>query len=293
MNPAIAAAIPLLVVFIMTVVGTELRFADFRRMRRYPVLVPAIVVGQWLLLTVVAGAIGRLLDLPPAVTAGALLVAAAPVAALSGYYTQVAGGHLALAVTVAALSNALAVVATPLAATLGFRGFLQAGAAFDLPLAKVAQQTVFGLLLPLVAGMLIRRRAPDRIARWRGPLQAIGVVAVVVVLALVAVDQWPTLRAEFGTLLGAAALFTAAMLGAGWLVARLATPSSVDRRAIVWGFPARNVAVATLIATSAAGGAATTSFIAVLFATQVAVLFPLALWLRGRRDPQVPATTAR
>jgi hypothetical protein len=44
----------------------------------------------------------------------------------------------------------------------------------------------------------------------------------------------------------------------------------------------RNAAVAALIATSALGQVAMASFIAVLFATQVALLIPLALWLRRR-----------
>jgi hypothetical protein len=42
------------------------------------------------------------------------------------------------------------------------------------------------------------------------------------------------------------------------------------------------VAVATLIATSAVGQIDMASFIAVLFATHVAVLVPLAHWLRQR-----------
>ena len=38
--------LPLLVVFIMTIVGMDLRFADFLRVRRYPLLVPAIIAGR-------------------------------------------------------------------------------------------------------------------------------------------------------------------------------------------------------------------------------------------------------
>ena len=284
MTTLIDTVLPLLVVFIMTVVGMDLRLEDFRRMRQYPVLVPGIVIGQWILLTLVAGLAGRLLDLPPEVTAGALLVAAAPVAALSGYYTQLAGGHLALAVTVAAVSNVLAVVITPLIATVGFRWFLDAGGAFELPLGKVAQQTVAGLLLPLLAGMVVRYRAAAWTERWRRPLQGLGVIAIVAVLAMVVVNQFAAIRAQFGILLGASVLFTLAMLTAGLMVAKIATRSGKDQRALVWGFPARNVAVAALIATSAMGQAAMASFIAVLFATQVAVLIPLALWLRRGSD---------
>ena len=285
MTTLIDTVLPMLVVFVMTIVGMDLRFEDFRRMRQYPVLVPGIVIGHWILLTLAAGLTGRVLDLPPEVTAGALLVAAAPVAALSGYYTQLAGGHLALAVTVAGVSNVLAVVITPLVATLGFWWFLDAGGAFALPSGKIAQQTVVGLLLPLLAGMLIRHHAAAWTGRWRGPLQGMGVIGIVAVLAMVVVNQFAAIRAQFGVLLRASLLFTLAMLVAGLMVAKIATRPGKDQLALVWGFPARNVAVAALIATSALGQVAMASFIAVLFATQVALLIPLALWLRRRSSP--------
>ena len=285
--------VPLLVVGIMVIVGTDIRFEDFLRMRRYPLLVPAIVTIQWVLLTLVAGLAGRALDLPPEVVGGVLLVAAAPVAGMSIYYTQLAGGHLALAVTIAAVSNVLAVAITPTAASLGFRWFLQANAEAALPILKVAQQTTFGFLLPLLFGMLIRFRSPAWVERWGRPLQGLGMAAIVAILGMVVVDQITAIRAQFGILLGASILFTLVMLIAGLIVAKLLTRARNDQRAIMWGFPARNVALATLVATSVLGKVAVASFIAILFATQIVVLVPLAIWLRRRGgkqySPRLPA----
>lgn len=273
-------ALPLLVVLVMTIVGMDLRWADFRRVRQYPVLVPVVVVGQWVVLTAVAGLLARLLDLPDAVAGGALLVAAAPVATLSNYYAQLARGHLALAVTVTAVSNAFAAVATPLVASLGFAVFLNTSAAFDLPLATVARQMLIGLLLPLLTGMLIRHRAPLWTARWNGRLRTLSLLAIAMVFALIVGEHLDTIWTRLGVFLSASACFTAAMLATGLLVAQVATRAAADRRALVWGFPARNVAVATLIATAAIGRAEMLSFVAVLFATQIAVLVPLGFWLK-------------
>lgn len=288
MTQWIVAALPLLVVLVMTIVGMDLRAADFLRVRRHPVLVPAIVIGQWTALTLVAGLVGWLLDMPQAVAGGALLVAAAPVATLSNYYTQLARGHLALAVTVTAVSNALAPLATPLVAAAGFGLFLDESADFALPLATVARQAAAGLLLPLLAGMLIRHRAPAWTTRWRARLQVLSLLAIALVFVAVVADQFEAIRDRFAIYLGASAAFTAAMLATGLLVARLAARSAEDRRALVWGFPARNFAVATLIATAAVGQAQMLSFVAVLFATQIAVLVPLG-WQLGRRNGERPA----
>lgn len=281
MTSWVESFIPVIVIFVMVIVGTDLRFADFQRVRRYPILVPGIVIGQWVLLTVVAGSAGYLLDLPPTITGGAILFAAAPVAALSGYYTQLANGHLALAVTVAAISNLLAAIFTPLAASVGFWYFLGSNGAMELPVLKIALQTVIGLLLPLLAGMLLRHFASNWIARWRGLLQGISLIAIFAMLGFVIFDQFPAIRAQFGLLFSVSIVLTLAMLAVGFLSVKLVVHASQDRRALIWGFPARNVGIATLAATSVMGQMAVASFIAVLFTTQVILLVPLALWLRA------------
>lgn len=280
MRILLEVVLPILVIFTMVVVGIDLRTSDFRRVRQYPMLVPGIVICQWTAVMLAAGLVGRFLQLPHAVAASALLFAAAPVATLSSYYTQFARGHLALAVTISAVSNVAAALATPLVAAAGFRLFLDKDAAFDLPLTTVAQQAVVGLLLPLCFGMYIRRRAERWSLRWRPVLQGVAMIAIVAVLGYVAVNQFAVLQDQFRTFFAASVALTLAMLAIGALVACLATTFGEDRRAVLWGFPARNVAVAALLATSVAGQAAMASFIAVLFATQVALLIPLSLWLR-------------
>jgi BASS family bile acid:Na+ symporter len=277
----------------MAIVGIDLRFEDFRRIRRYPALVPAIVAAQWLLPVAVAGAAGRLLDLPYPVTAGMLLAAAAPAAALSVYYVQLAGGHLALAVTVLAFSNAVAVVATPVVAALGFREFLGSAAEFSLPPARLALHCFVQILLPLLAGVLLRRQAPEWSERWRPRLRGLGVAAIAVVLGLIAVDQFAAIRAQAGLLFGAALAYTVATFACGAAAASVGARAAHDRRGVVWGFPAHNMAVAALLATSAPDSAGIVVFLAVLFATQVSTFVPLALWMRARgaRGP-VPARSS-
>jgi bile acid:Na+ symporter, BASS family len=280
MTPLLDIALPLLVICVMTLVGMEIRPADFRRVRRYPTLIPAIVIGHWLLLMTAAALIGKLPGLPNAVAGGMLLIAAAPVAALSNYYAQLAHGQLALAVTVTAVSNALAVVATPLVATVGFRLFLGEAVAFELPFANVVQQSVTGLLLPLLAGMAIRHYAAQWTLRWRARLHGLGLLAIAAVFAAIVASQFETIRDQLGIFIAASLMFTLAMLATGLLAARLLVRPVEERRALVWGFPARNLAVAMLIAGAAREQDGMASFIAVLFATQLAVFVPLGLWLK-------------
>ena len=281
MNPTVELAIRVLVFLVMVTVGMDLRFRDFQRVRDHPRLVPGVVIGHWVALLITSGLISKSLALPDEVTGGVLLVAAAPAAALSCFYAQLAAGDLALATTLAAVSNALAFLATPLVATVGFHLFLGASGQFDLPLVSVAQQTLVGILLPLLGGMLIRHRLGERLDRWRVPIQAVGLVAVVSVLAVTVVDEYTTISTQFADLLRAAIALTLAMLTVGVAVARIASANARDRSALPWAFPARNAPVAVLIATTVSGKTAMVSFVAILFATQLALLVPIAL-LVGR-----------
>lgn len=269
--------LPTLVMFIMAIVGMDLRFADFLRVRRYPLLVPAIIAGQWAAAILVAGLVGKVLTLPYSVAGGALLVAAAPVAALSNYYAQLANGHLALAVTVTAISTVLAIVLTPLAASAGFALFLDSAATVDLPLLKIAQQTVVGLVLPLLVGMVIRLRAPAGSLRWQRRLQMLGFAASVALFVFVVVAQFGTIRQQWLLLVEASLLYTFALLAVA--ATRLARLDRADCWALVWGFPARNLAVAALIASTVVGQLAMATFGAVLFAVHLATMIPLALWI--------------
>ncbi len=278
MSPTVELGIRVLVFLVMAAVGIDLRFQDFQRVRDHPRLVPGVVIGHWVALLITSGLISRSLALPDEVTGGVLLVAAAPAAALSCFYAQLAAGDLALATTLAAVSNALAFLATPLVATVGFHLFLGSSGQFDLPLASIAQQTLVGLLLPLLVGMLIRHRLGERLDRWRTPIRVVGLVAVVSVLAVATVDEYVTISAQFAGLLRAAIVLTLAMLIVGAVFARIVSANARDRGALPWAFPARSAPVAVLIATSTGGTAAMVSFVAVLFATQLALLVPIALF---------------
>lgn len=278
-------ALPLLVIFVMTVVGLDLRPADFARARRRPVAISVLLVGQWLAAFVVAVVAGRWSWLPAPAAAGLLLLAAAPAAPLGNYYAQLSRGAVAMAVTATALSTVLAVFLTPFVAARGFHLVGASRIEVPLPPAVIALQLVVGLLLPVAVGMVIRFLAPSRVAAWRPGLQAGSVVAIAVLLAAVLAEQWPLITDRPGGFAVAALVFTAPLLAVGVLLTRLALPDGAERRALVWGFPVRSVAVAVLLATGIDGGRQVIAAVAVVFVIQTVVAVPLALWLAAAVRP--------
>src|SRR4051812_15579784 len=100
----IDVAVPLIVFFTMIVVGTELTAPDFLRVARQPLLVAVALVGQVLLLPLLAMALLGVVRLEPSLQAGILLVAACPTGPMANLYTFLARGDVALSVSLTGLS---------------------------------------------------------------------------------------------------------------------------------------------------------------------------------------------
>jgi ABC-type transport system involved in cytochrome c biogenesis permease subunit len=79
------------------------------------------------------------------------------------------------------------------------------------------------------------------------------------------------------------------MLAAGGSMPLLATADRAARRALLFGFPARNVSIATLVSVAALGRTDFASFGVVFFLVQAAILVPLALVMASRAA--APETT--
>ncbi len=284
MKFTLTVVVPLLVIFTMFVVGLNLTREAFVALKQHPRAALLGLLGQWLLPPVVAVLVARALALPPVLTTGLILAAAAPVGVMSNYYALVARANVALAVTLTAVSSVASALSAPLAASLGYALALGQDAPFDLPTAQVLKQTIIGLLLPVVVGMAVRRYATAWVLKHERTLERLALVAVALLVAFIVSDQIELIRTQFWLLLLTCALFTALMLAAGWIAGRIASREAADRCAMLFGFPARNMGVAMLIGVAAFGRLDIAAFAAVFFLVQVAVLLPLAASM-ARRTP--------
>ncbi len=86
------------------------------------------------MLPLAAVLIVRGLALPPALAGGVIIIAAAPIAALSNYYALLARADLALAVALTAVSSLAATVTMPLIVALGFKLLRLDAAGFEPPI---------------------------------------------------------------------------------------------------------------------------------------------------------------
>ena len=285
MSAVVAVGLPLLIMLAMTIVGLELTVADMRRVLHYPLHVAAALLGQLLVLPLLAAALILMMHPQPAVAGGLVLVAAAPQAISSNFFCLLARADIALSVTLTAVSSALAVFSTPLIAGLMFGLLLEQEAGFVLPVLAVMRQVATGLLLPVGAGMLVRHYAPGFVARHRMRFQGLSLVALGVMLAILLVNQARTIQDNLATIVLAAVLFTAGAAALGFALAKAFSWNREDMVTLIAAFPSRSLSIATLIAVNVLGRLEFLSFAIVFFLVQAVLLVPVMILARSRTGP--------
>ncbi len=278
----IGVMIPALVIFMMAVVGTQLQADDFRRVQRQPWLVALGTLAPFALLPPIAAALIYLVRPEPAIAVGMLLIAACPVAGLASFYSLLGRGDVALAVTLTAMSSVAALVATPIALTLSFEWLLTDAIDVDVPLLPTIKQLLIGLVMPVAAGMAIRARWPNWVARRYNGLQRLGLLALAALVMIILVNDVRLITENLFSLVAATVLYTVCTAALGLALGFLFGLPARERITTWLVFTTRNLTVALLIATSVLGRIDFAAFGAVFLVVQVLLLMPLLLAVRRR-----------
>ena len=104
---------PVIIFVLMFAMGLSLTVADFRRLIAYPRAVIVGLVGQLVLLPILAFTVTWLFNAPPVLAAGAILLSACPGGVTSNSYVFVSRGDVGLSVTLTAITSLLTVFTIP------------------------------------------------------------------------------------------------------------------------------------------------------------------------------------
>jgi len=202
---------------IMLGLGMTLHPSDFARILRQPKPVLIGLGVQMLLLTAICFGLCLLLQLPPELAVGMMLLAAAPGGASANIYSHLAGGDVALNITLTAVNSLLCLLSLPLIVGFSLAYFMVADQAVPPPFAKIIEVGVI-ILLPVAIGMGIRRTWPQWSDRVEKPLRVFSVLLLALLVALTMIQQWQLL-AEYAAIIGlACVLFNVLSLLIGYAV---------------------------------------------------------------------------
>ncbi|MEJ3658098.1 bile acid:sodium symporter family protein [Actinomycetes bacterium KLBMP 9759] len=205
---------------VMFGLGSTLRPQDFRRVVDRPKIVLVALAIQLVLLPFLCFGIVIACDLPPAFAVGMMVLVASPGGTAANLFSHLAGGDVALNITLTAINSVLSLVALPVVVNLSIAHFMGAGASVGLQVDKVVQVVVL-VLGPAVIGMWVRHRYP-RFAEGSG--RALNVVSVAVLVLVIAAALIGNLRAvidNFAALGLATLLLSVGSLAVGYAIPRM------------------------------------------------------------------------
>lgn len=241
---------PILIV-LMFLLGIDLDRKAFANVAKQPKAVMLGMVGQIILLPLIAFAVACALKLPPIYFMGLVLVACCPGGSSSNVFSMLAKGDVALSVTLTALSSIITLFTLPLIMGV-VADFVSSTNEYDiqLPVGKLFMQNIVMLFVPLLAGSLFRKVKPNAAAKVARVLGKLAFPALMT-LAAVFFLQYSSEIADNFAVLGAsgALLILLAMLCSGGL-SRMSGAGKAVRRTIVIEVGMQNAAQAIAIASS-------------------------------------------
>ncbi len=286
MDIILSVFLPLSLAFIMFSLGLGLTFGDFTRVASTPKPFAIGVISQVLVLPLVAFSLLHIFTISPQLAVGVMILALSPGGVTSNILTKLAGGELALSISLTAIVSLLSVITVPLMVAWSANYFMgQAAPAFDVT--TLAFSMFMITAIPVIIGLLLRHF----LSAFAIGLEKITIKIATVLFVIIVIGALLANREIFfanimilGPLL---ILLNIILLLAGWGFARLMHMDHQNAIAIAIETGVQNstigITVGSLIVEKAAGLPPFSLPSGVYGITMYFVALPFIMWMRSKR----------
>ncbi len=248
--------LPLSLFLIMYGIGLSIKIADFQSVFRHPKALMIGLTGQMLLLPTVAFGIAMLLQLPPEIAVGLLIIALAPGGATSNMFTYLSQGDVSLSISLTAIISLITPFTIPLIAAAGMIHFLGSDTEFQLPIGKTIVQLLIITVIPVVLGMFTLSRWPNMARRIEQVLKWFSVLFLLLIIALIVLKNADNMTSFFAQSGLATLLLNVTVLGLGYFLATWAKLSHPKAVCIGFEIGIQNGTLALVVAGTLIGNTA-------------------------------------
>jgi len=248
-------------------------------------LLSRALLANFIIVPLLGVLLAKWFQLPGPVATGFLLMAIAPGVPFVLLQVRKRGGSLGLAVTLEFLLPLISVATVPITAAL----VLSSPERAALPMGRFVVTLLLSQLLPLLAGIVVRARAPGSADRLLRPFKIVTVIALLGLVVLLI----PKIIASIGAVYGSNGMWAALCLVVmslviGWA---LGGPVRQDRRVLAFGTALRNIGLCALIATSSFGTPLVAATVLTYFVIQFAATTMIGIYFK--RTANVPKSAGQ
>lgn len=244
--------LPILTI-LMFDLGLELKPKDFKLIVQRPVPVLLGLVGQIILLPLIAWAIIQsplAADLSPLFIVGIMLVACSPGGSSSNVFSMLAKGDVALSVTLTALSSIITLFTLPMIMAWVTSRLQCSDISIHLPIGKLLMQNIVLMVVPISIGFVLNIYKEEVAAKIHKVLKRVAMPALVLLVTVFFIQHRATIEAQITSLGLTMSALILVTTGCGALLAWLFRLSSKERRTLVIEIGMQNAAQAITIACS-------------------------------------------
>lgn len=229
--------------------GLTLRFEDFSKVVRHPWPVAVALVGQLSLLPAIALGLAYLFHLPPVFFIGLVLIACCPGGSSSNVFSKLAGGDVALSVTLTALSSIITLFTIPFIMSWATQ-LVGESVGITLPVGNLIKQNLVLMLLPVLLGIGMHYAWPKAADKTDKVLGKLAFPLLLTLITIFYIQHHRTILENIGTLGLCVTLLILLAIGCSSLLSRLVKNNAQQRRTVVIEVGMQNAAQAIAIASS-------------------------------------------
>lgn len=285
MDILVSVVLPLSLAIIMFSLGIGLTISDFKRVAERGWVFAIGAICQLVLLPVAAYFIIGIFGLTGAIAAGVMLIALCPGGVTSNIVTRLAGGDVALSVSLTALMSLLSILTVPVLISWAVVHFM-GEAAPDISVTSLAFAMFLLTMLPVILGMVLRGFATPLADRMEPVLIKLASLLFVLIILAAIASNWTLLIENVGTIGPALLTLNLSTMIGGLLIATALGFAWRERKTISIEVGIQNgslgITLAPLIVGATNGipaiGLPSALYGVVMYVTAI----PFVLWLRSR-----------
>ena len=229
--------------------GLALRPSDFRLIVERPYAVLAGLIGQIIFLPLIAYLVGRLFGVEPIFFLGIMLIGCSPGGSSSNVFSMLAGGDVALSVSLTAFSSVITLFTSPFIMDM-VATMVGNDVDVHLPVGNLLIQNIVLMAVPIIIGLLIAVYKESLAKKMHNVLKRMAFPLLIVLASVFFIQNRETIVEELPKLgLTITVLILLSMLS-GVCLSWVMRLSHKEQRTIVIEIGMQNAAQAITIASS-------------------------------------------
>jgi BASS family bile acid:Na+ symporter len=240
--------LPAALFLIMFGMGLSLKLADFQNVAKSPKAISIGLIGQLLLLPLLAFMIAIVLQLPPEIAVGLMIIALAPGGATSNMFTYLSKGDVSLSISLTAVVSVITPFTIPIIAAFSMAFFMGDSSAFNIPVIKTIIQLLAITLVPVALGMFVLTRWPNFAARLEAFFKWFSIIFLILIIVLIVLKNKDSVLHFFAQAGLATLILNISALIIGYIMAKKAQLSHAQSVSIGFEVGIQNGTLALLVA---------------------------------------------